>query len=173
MLDQNSVIAMFDQHAPAEEAVRHLQRAGIGMKELSIVGKDYHTEEHVVGYYSMGDTMKSWGKFGAFWGGIWGLLIGSAMLAVPGLGYLYLAGWIVSGLEGAVLGGAAAALGGALASIGVPQDSVVKYETALKAGHFLVIVHGTPEETERAKGLLATAQPTDVDTHAAPPVQVA
>ena len=42
------------------------------MKMLSIVGKDYHTEEHVVGYYTTGDRMLYWGKPGAFWGGFWG-----------------------------------------------------------------------------------------------------
>jgi len=39
------------------------------MKKLSIVGRDYHTDEHVVGYYNTGDRMKVWGKTGAFWGG--------------------------------------------------------------------------------------------------------
>jgi hypothetical protein len=35
------------------------------------VGKEYHTEEQVVGHYNTGDRMKYWGKMGAFWGGIW------------------------------------------------------------------------------------------------------
>ena len=48
------------------------------MKKLSIVGRDYHTDEHVVGYYNTGDRMKVWGKAGAFWGGLWGFLFGSA-----------------------------------------------------------------------------------------------
>ena len=50
------------------------------MKKLSILGKDYHTEEHVVGYYKAGDRMKAWGKMGAFWGGMWGLLFGQPSL---------------------------------------------------------------------------------------------
>jgi hypothetical protein len=37
-----------------------------------IVGKGYHTDEQVVGYYNTGDRMKVWGKNGAFWGGFWG-----------------------------------------------------------------------------------------------------
>ena len=36
------------------------------MKKLSIVGKDYHTDEHVVGYYNTGDRMMYWGKLGLF-----------------------------------------------------------------------------------------------------------
>ena len=56
------------------------------MKKLSIVGKDYHADKHVIGYYNAGDRMKYWGKMGAFWGGIWGMLFGSAFFWVPGGG---------------------------------------------------------------------------------------
>ena len=73
MSNENSVVALFDQHTQAEEAIKQLQQDGVDMKRLSIVGKDYHTDEHVVGYYTTGDRMKYWGKNGAFWGGIWGI----------------------------------------------------------------------------------------------------
>lgn len=76
------------------------------MKKLSIVGKDYHTEEQVVGYYHTGDRMKYWGKLGAFWGGLWGILLGAAFFWIPGIGPLVVAGplvyAIIGGLEGAV-----------------------------------------------------------------------
>ena len=62
------------------------------MQKLSIVGKDYQTEEEVVGYYTTGDRMKAWGKTGAFWGGLWGLLFGSAFFLIPGIGPLLAAG---------------------------------------------------------------------------------
>ena len=87
MSDKNSVVAIFESHDQAEDAIRELQKDGFDMKKLSIVGKDYHTEEHVVGYYTTGDRMKYWGKLGAFWGGFWGLLFGSAFFWVPGIGH--------------------------------------------------------------------------------------
>jgi hypothetical protein len=40
-------VAVYNTHVEAEEAVKWLQKAGFAMKKLSIVGKDYHTEEHV------------------------------------------------------------------------------------------------------------------------------
>ena len=55
----------------AENAIRELQQDGFNMKKLSIVGKDYHTEEHVVGYYTAGNRLLYWGKIGALWGGFW------------------------------------------------------------------------------------------------------
>jgi len=52
----------------AELAIKELQRGGVDMHKLSIVGKGYHSDEQVVGYYNTGDRMKHWGKAGAFWG---------------------------------------------------------------------------------------------------------
>ena len=121
MSEMNSVVAIFESHNQAEDAVRDLQKSGFDMKKLSIVGKDYHTDEQVVGYYTAGDRVMYWGTLGAFWGGLWGLLFGSALFLVPGVGPLLvagpLAGWIVGALEGVVVGGGFGALGAALASI--------------------------------------------------------
>jgi uncharacterized membrane protein len=171
MLEQNSVIAMFDQHTHAEEAVKQLQQAGLDMKGLSIVGKDYHTDEHVVGYYTTSDRVKYWGKNGAFWGGIWGLLFGSAFFMIPGIGALMVAGpivaWIVGALEGAAIVGGVSALGAALYSIGIPKKSILQYETSLKAGKFMLVVHGTPDEVNRAKEILSASQASEMQTHLA------
>jgi hypothetical protein len=142
------------------------------MKKLSIVGKDYHTDEHVVGYYNAGDRMMYWGKLGAFWGGLWGMLFGSAFFFVPGIGPLLVAGplvtWMVGVLEGAAVMGGLSALGGALASIGIPKNSILKYEANLKAGKFLLILHGTPQEVEHAKDRLDNTQAAETVIHAEP-----
>jgi hypothetical protein len=45
--------------------------SGYDMTRLSIVGKDDHAEEHVVGYYTAGDRMLARGIACAFWGSIW------------------------------------------------------------------------------------------------------
>jgi len=168
---ENSVVAIYRQHNDAELAVKELQRGGVDMRKLSIAGKGYHTEEQVVGYYNTGDRMKYWGKVGAFWGGFWGLLFGSALFMIPGLGPILVAGplvaWIVAGLEGAVEVGALGALGAGLFSIGIPKDSVVKYETALKTDQFLVIVHGTAAEVATAKKIIDNTHPLYCTLHAA------
>ena len=100
MLEQSAVVAVYATHIEAESAVKELQRAGIDMRTLSIVGKDTHADEHVVGYYNTGDRMKYWGKAGAFWGGFWGLLFGSAFFAIPGLGPVLVAGPLVAAIVG-------------------------------------------------------------------------
>ncbi|MGD0463900.1 MAG: general stress protein [Tepidisphaeraceae bacterium] len=174
MSEKNSVVAIYDTHVSAEQAVQELQRSGFDMKRLSIVGKDYSTDEHVVGYYNTGDRMKFWGKWGALWGGIVGLFFGSALFVIPGIGPLMVAGplvaWIVAALENAAVVGALSALGAGLYSIGIPKDSVLKYETAVKSGKFLLIAHGTPDEVSRAKKLLDQTEIAGSAMHIEAPV---
>ena len=156
IINMNSVVAVYESHDQAENAIRELQKDGFDMKKLSIVGKDYHTEEHVVGYYNTGDRMPYWGKLGAFWGGFWGLLFGSAFFWVPGVGPLLVAGplvgWIVAAFEGAVVVGGIGALGAGLSSIGIPKNSIVQYETEVKNGRLLLVAHGTADEVEASQG---------------------
>ena len=169
MTEQSAVVGIFNSHTEAETSIKELQRAGFDMKKLSIVGRDYHTEEHVVGYYNAGDRMKVWGKQGAFWGGFWGLLFGSALFVIPGIGPLFvfgpLVGWIIGALEGAVVVGGLSALAAAMYSIGIPQDSIMQYETAIKSDKFLVIAHGTAGQVTQAKSILETAGASQVNVH--------
>jgi uncharacterized membrane protein len=168
---ENSVVAVYHTHTDADRAVKELQRGGIDMHKLSIVGKGYHTDEKVVGYYNIGDRMKYWGEVGAFWGGFWGLLFGSALFMIPGLGPILVAGplvaWIVAGLEGAVEVGALGALGAGLFSIGIPKDSIVKYQTALTTDQFLLIAHGTAEEVAKARDIIESTNPASSTVHTA------
>ncbi len=177
MPKENAIVAVYNNHAEAEEAVQQLQRAAFDMKNISIVGKDYHTEEHVVGYYNAGDRMKYWGKLGAFWGGVWGLLVGAAFFAVPGVGPVLVAGplvsWIVGALEGAVVVGGLSAIGAGLYSIGIPKDSVLRYEVALKSDKFLLVAHGTADEVARARDIIATTHPAELSVHGGEKLQPA
>jgi hypothetical protein len=165
----NAVVAIYKSHPEAEAAVKVLQRSGFNMEKLSIVGRDQHTEEHVVGYYTTGDRMRHWGKQGAFWGGLWALLFGSAFFWIPGLGPLLVAGplvtLIVGALQGAVMVGGLTAIGAGLYSLGIPKDSVLHYETAIKTGKFVLIVHGTQEETASAREMISRTNAEAVHHH--------
>ena len=163
----SSVVAVFSTHDQAENAVRELEHSGFDMKHLSIIGKGYHSEENVVGYYNAGDRMLYWGTQGAFWGGFWALLFGSGFFLIPGIGPVLVAGpvfaAIVGALESAALVGGISALGAALASVGIPHNSVVLYEGCIKSGQFLMVAHGTPSELEQAKILLGGTGATKTD----------
>ena len=91
------------------------------------------------------------------------------MFFIPGIGPLIvfgpLVGWIVGALEGAVVVGGLSALGAALYSIGIPKDSIMQYETALKSDKFLVIAHGTAGEVAKAKSILEATGAAQIAAH--------
>jgi hypothetical protein len=165
----DSIVAIYDAHTGAERAIKALQEAGIDMKKLSIVGKDFHTEEHALGFYTSGDRMKFWGERGAFWGSLWGLLFGGAFFFIPGIGPFVVMGpfvaWIVGALEGAAVGGVAGVLGAALTTAGFPGDSALKYELEVKAGKYLVLAHGTADVIAKARAILGETGASQLATH--------
>jgi len=65
-----------------------MQQSGFDLRKLSIVGRDYQSAENVIGFYNMGDRAMYWGKQGVFWGGLWGLLFGSALFLFQELVHL-------------------------------------------------------------------------------------
>jgi hypothetical protein len=161
-MEKQSSVYVFNTHVEAEDAIRLLSGTGFDVKKLSLVGKGYHSEEHPVGFYTVGDRIKAWGGMGAFWGGIWGLLLAPAVFFLPGLGFVALAGPLVSALvgalEGAVVVGGVSALGAALTDLGVAKDQVIKYESALKADRYVLMIHGDAEEIEKARSVLASSK---------------
>jgi hypothetical protein len=162
-----TLVAVFSDHAAAEDGVKKLAQAGFDLKSLSVIGNGYHTEEKVVGFYNVGDRVKFWGQRGAFWGGLWGLFLGGLFVTTPAIGPVFVLGYLaaaaISAVEGAVVVGGMSALGAALYSVGIPKDSVIAYEAAVKADEFLVMAHGGEAETSRAKAVLGAANASRLD----------
>lgn len=165
----DTVIAVFADHTAAEAAIHRLNEGGFEMKKLSLIGRGFHTEEKVVGFYNTGDRVRFWGTRGAFWGALWGLFFGGLFLTVPLVGHVivlgYLAAVSVSVLENAVVVGGLSALGAALYGLGIPKNSVIRYEGAVKADGFLVSAHGTADEIARAHAILDQTGPASIDVH--------
>jgi uncharacterized membrane protein len=171
MKQSTTIIASYKTHNHAEQVIRDMHQAGFPMEQLSIIGKGYHSEDQPMGFYTMGDRMKSWGGFGAFWGSLWGFLVGSAFFWIPGIGLVGAAGpvvhLIVVTLEGAVIGGGVSALGAALVSLGVPEDRVIKYEKHLRANRFVVIARGDEETVALAKKVFARTESGELESYEA------
>jgi hypothetical protein len=161
MNSDESLLCVSNTHADAEAVIRSLSDSGIDLTKLSLLGKGYHSEEHPLGFYTAKDKIRAWGGVGAFWGGLWGLLLAPAVFVIPGFGLIALGGPVVAALfaalEGAVLLGGASAVGAALAMIGVPKHLVIKYETALKAEQYVLIMHGNEHELARARAVLSAS----------------
>lgn len=171
MNKENAIIAVYQTHSQAEETIRELELSGYDMKRLSILGKGYHSEEYPIGFYTTGDRMKSWGATGAFWGGLWGVLLGAAFFWIPGIGPVAAAGpvvhLLVGALEGAALVGGLSALGAALTALGVPKKNVLKYEMELKADKYLVIAHGDAKDIALAREIMNRHEASQTESVAA------
>ncbi len=166
----DSVVAIYETHDGAETGVRRLSAAGFDMEDLSIVGKGYHTEEKVVGFYNVGERVDLWAKRGAYWGGMCGLFIAGMTVTIPAVGGVVVLGFLTSALsatlQGALVAGGVSALGAAFYSVGIPEDSVIEYETALKADRFLVLVNGDAEAIARADAVLSGSNLIRIHRHA-------
>jgi hypothetical protein len=169
----DSAVAVFADHTAAEAAVKKLMAAGFPLTSLSVVGKGYHSDEKVVGFYNTGDRVKFWGTRGLFWGGLWGLFFGGLFMAVPVVGHVvilgYLAAMAFAAVENAVVVGGLSALGAFLYGLGIPKNSVLEYEADVSADKFLVMAHGAAADMARARTILQTENPTRIDVHVAAP----
>jgi hypothetical protein len=151
MGEHHAVVAMCNTHTEAEAAIKELNRAAFDVRKLSIVGKDYHTDKHVVGYYNTGYRMKYWGT--AITG------IGPVLIAGP------LLGWVLDALEETVVTGGMTTIGTALNNMGIPKDEVLSYETALKSSKFILLAHGTAEEVAHAQSIIQAKRVRSIGAH--------
>jgi len=76
-----------------------------------------------------------------------------------------LVGWIIGALEGALVVGGLSAIGAGFYSLGIPKDSILKYETAIKTGKYVLIVHGTVDEAVRARETIIRTKPETLEHH--------
>ncbi|HEY9622447.1 MAG TPA: general stress protein [Crinalium sp.] len=163
MAQAHTVVASFPSHTEAERVVLELQKEGFDLQKLSIIGKDYQTNEQVRGFLTWKDTAQAGAAAGGYWGsfvgGLFGVLAGAGVLFIPGIAPIVIAGpitGVLAGwLEGTLVGGAATAtiggLAGALAGLGIPEHEVLKYETQIQAGAFMLLVTGSDEDVSQAK----------------------
>jgi hypothetical protein len=156
---ESSSVYVFDTHVKLESAIRSLSESGFDVKKLSMIGKGYRSEARPVGFYTADNRIQAWGGISAFWGDMWGLLLAPAVFWLPGFGLMAMAGPVVSALVGKSNGAGVvdgvSALCGALTQSGVPTNQVAKYEAALKADKYVLMVHGNAAEVAKAHSVLA------------------
>ena len=99
------------------------------MTSLSVVGKGYHLDEHVTGFYNSGYRIRFWGTRGAFWGGLCSLFFGGLFVSVPLAGSVIVLGYVatavLSAIEGALVVGSMSALGAALFGLRPPLKASI------------------------------------------------
>jgi uncharacterized membrane protein len=157
----------FDTHELAEKAVRALGAANMPLKNVSIIAQNLQTTEQVQGFITTSNAAQDGAGIGAWSGGIFGLLVGSAFLWIPGLGPLVVAGALASSfvgmLEGATVGAVSGGLIGALMGYGLSRDKALQYETFVRAGSYLVLAHGNQDQISIATDVLKFQSAKDIE----------
>jgi len=164
-VDDRAVIAVFDDLEAVQRAISKLADEGFPVDRISIIGKDLQSELRVNGFVTMGDIARPSAATGAWVGGLFGLLSGTALLFMPGAGPLIVLGPLASGAVGAAQG---ALLGGAVGAVlghFVAKEKLPKYERLVATGNYLVVIHGMEDEVERARRILLDNGSTDVERH--------
>jgi hypothetical protein len=137
--------------------------------QLGVVGKGYHIDEQVTVFYNQGDRVRFCGSEGACWGALRSLFFGGLFVTVPLVGPVMALGNIgvmaIGALEGAVLIGGVSAISAALYEMGIPNDSILQYETSLTTDAYFVMAHETPNRIAVARAILETAGASRVDVH--------
>jgi hypothetical protein len=162
-----NVIAVYDSIDEAERAVERLVAEGIPAENISIVGQGLQSEVKLHGFVTTGDVAKEGAGLGAVFGGLIGLLFGTAFFFVPGVGPLVVLGPLVDTLVGAGEGALAGGLFGALFGKIIEREHIPKYEQYVRAGKYLLVAQGDPATAEHAHEVLAATAASDVETHTA------
>lgn len=167
-----TVTRLFDSHTDALAAVRDLKAAGIAEDRISLVASNTDNWHDKMGRDSDGDgdsdVAEGAGQgatTGGLIGGGAGLLAGLGMLAIPGLGPVVAAGWLVStavgAAIGAVAGGATGGILGALKDAGHTDEEAHVYAESVRRGGSLVSVRAEDQDAARVESLLQNSHGVD------------
>ena len=168
-----TIAHVYSTYAEAARVVSSLESAGIPHSDISIVSGD---KEHTSANHGAmtGTTGTNTGltsgdpeqgaatgagtgaSLGTVLGGGAGLLAGIGALAIPGIGPLVAAGWLVAALTGAGVGAAAGGLLGSLTGAGISEADAQTYQEGVSSGGTLVTVRvddGQAAHVEQVMGM--------------------
>ncbi len=180
-----TVIALYDDFASANAAVRDLTDNSFPRNDISIVANDASGEygrylsSKNAGVPGAGESSEAaagagvGAGIGAVIGGLGGLLIGLGALTIPGIGPVIAAGPLAVALTGlagagagAVAGGVAGGILGALADMGVPRETAQYYAEGVRRGGTLVATRTSDDMAERARDIMNSHNPIDINERA-------
>jgi hypothetical protein len=161
-----AVVASYRRHNHAEAAVRRLVDGGVQIDKISIIGRNFETHEDIQGFYRPADAVIDGAGQGAWFGGLFGLMLGAmGFFVMPVVGGIMVMGPLAGLIAGAIGGAGVGALVNGLVASGVPRDQAILYQERLQAGEFLVVVHGSASETAKAHEILDGTAPTHLESH--------
>ena len=161
-----TVTGLFDRYMDAAAAVRELEAAGIPHDDISrVANPSVPVDRHDRTSNAAADARKGAGVGAAVGGGA-GLLTGLGLMAIPGVGPVVAAGWLIAtavgAAAGAVAGGAVGGMIGALTASGVSEDDANVYAEGVRRGGTLVTAHVDDQRVSQAREILQRSRSVDL-----------
>jgi hypothetical protein len=144
----------YDSYDEAARAIDALERAGIPHADITLISGD-KTRTGTEATDTDASTGAGTGAtIGTVLGGGAGLLAGIGALAIPGVGPLVAAGWLVAALTGAGAGAAAGGLMGSLTGAGINEAEARSHAEHVERGGTLVSVRASDAMEAQARSIL-------------------
>ncbi len=169
-----TVIGMMENIDEAQAVVRDLTSAGFRREDIGFMANEKHrvpssaglNESEGEGPEAASGALTGAGA-GAAIGGLGGLLLSVAPLAIPGVGPIIAAGPIAAALAGAGIGAVAGGLIGGLTHLGVPEEEAHYYAEGVRRGGILVTLAANDDaQAERAVQIMKRHGAVDIDQRA-------
>lgn len=169
-----TVTGLFDNHAAAQSVVQELLAGGFRRDDISVMAKEVEPESKraVVEYVEESgekqvEDMAMGAGAGAAIGGLSGLAIGLASLAIPGFGPIIAAGPVAAFIAGTGIGATVGGLISGLTRLGVPEKDAQHYAEGVRRGGMLVNVNAEDEQAGRAVEIMRRHHPVEINKRAA------
>ena len=165
-----TVSALYDTYDSARSAVGALQAAGIPHSDISVVANNSESWHRDDLESNAADGAGTGAGVGAAVGGVGGLLTGLGMMAIPGVGPVVAAGWLIATAVGAATGAAVgAATGGIIGSLteaGIPENDANLYAEGVRRGGSLVTARVADQRATEAQAILNRNKSVDLNARA-------
>ena len=156
---------LYNSHAEARAVVSNLEGAGVGHGDISILVSNADSaydektksfpDRDLDGTDDRAEGAAAGGGIGAAVGGTAGLLAGLGLMAIPGVGPVVAAGWLVAALTGAAAGGATGGIIGALSQqAGISDEEANVYAEGLRRGGAVVSAKVDDAEVSRIQSIM-------------------
>jgi hypothetical protein len=155
---EHALIGFFDTHTQLDKAVGELYKAGFQLNKFSIVGKDQYSPDFISWKQTAMSGASHLGQVGAVVGGLFGLFAGTAVLPIPGLGAVFMAGPIAGLIAGEISGIAVGGIAGAMVGkLKFADHKAAICEKAIQVGKYALLFLGTPQQQEQVRNTLLSA----------------
>jgi hypothetical protein len=163
-----TVSALFDTYSEASLAVSALEAGGIPHSDISIVAnnsENWHSGDRTS---NAAKDATGGAEAGAIVGGVGGLLTGLGVMAIPGVGPVVAAGWLVAtavgAVAGAAVGGATGGIIGSMTKAGVPEADANVYAEGVRRGGTLVTARVEDGRETEVRSILLRQKAVDLST---------